>query len=453
MTVHLPEWPKTLERAFQGQGKQLFLVGGAVRDLELKRSFEEWDFATNSTPEETEEILRSCQAKQIGLIGKRFGTVTANYQGERVEITTFRGESYEDNSRKPTVTWGTSIKDDLSRRDFTINAMAVNVTTDEFLDPFEGLTDLKNKIIRSVGDANDRFSEDPLRMLRAIRSSTQLGFDIEPSTLSSIGTQKERFAILSAERVAAELNKILLTPKPSHGIRLIVETGLVAYILPELIPTIDLEFDPKEHKDIYEHILQVLDNTPAELGLRWCALLHDIAKPLTRRKDGFEYSFHGHENLGARATRTVLSRLKYDNDFISLVTKLVRLHQRLPNNDGHWTDGAVRRFVRDAGETLDDLFTFAAADSTGANQTKLAKYQSMRDEMQERIRSLEAQAEIAKIKSPLDGYELMALYNRPAGVWLKEVKQYLLDLVLDGTLEPKDKEGAKKLAQKFLLKE
>lgn len=439
-----------LNDKFNHSGYQLYLVGGAIRNELIGLPIDEWDFATDAIPSETEEVLRQSGAKNIGLIGERFGTVTADFQGEKVEITTYRGETYRTDSRQPDVKWGKSITEDLERRDFTINALAYDFSTKKIMDLFNGQGDLKDKVIAAVGKAGIRFEEDPLRMLRAIRFACQLGFTIEPETLGAITRQKERLAVLSAERIAGEMDKILLSPKPSDGIKLLVETGVISYILPELIPTIDLEFDPTEHKDIYRHILQVLDNTPTKLALRWSAILHDIAKPLTRKKVGNDYHFLGHENVGAKVTQTVLRRLKYSNDFIEYVTKLVRLHQRLPNNDGRWTDGAVRRFVRDAGEALEDLFLFAKADSTGGNERKLARYQQMRDELWSRIVELNKQAEINKIKSPLDGEELMKMFHRPAGPWIKEIKQHLLDLVLDGQLEGDDKKAAAKIASRQL---
>lgn len=448
MSISVPTWLESLSKDFSDSGHQLYMVGGAVRDELLGRKVEEWDLASNAKPSVSEEILRK-KTKKIGLIGKRFGTVTADLGGHRVEITTYRGESYVELSRKPTVKFGESINEDLSRRDFTINAIAYDLAHPRLLDPHQGQADLENKIVRAVGDPESRFREDPLRMLRAIRFAVRLGFEIDPKTFEAISLEREHFAILSAERVSQEMDKILLTDKPSRGIDLLVESGLINYILPELIPCIDLEFDPAEHKDIYGHILQVLDQTPSSLELRWCALLHDIAKPLTRKKIGGEYHFLGHEVVGARLTKDILRRLKYSNEFVDYLSKLVYLHQRIPNNDGLWTDGAVRRFVRDAGETLDDLFFFAEADSTGGNKLKLEKYRRMRSELKERIVELEKQAEIAKIHSPLDGEELMEMFHRPAGVWIKTIKEHLLQLVLDGKLDQEDKGTAKQIAKEI----
>ncbi|MCR4277616.1 MAG: CCA tRNA nucleotidyltransferase [Candidatus Berkelbacteria bacterium] len=449
MPVSVPAWLESLEEAFADSGHQLYIVGGAIRDELLGRKVGEWDLATDAKPSEVEKILRQ-KTKKIGLIGKRFGTVTADLNGNAIEITTFRGESYEEHSRKPTVEFGNSINEDLSRRDFTINAIAYDLRFNRVIDNHNGEQDLKARVIRAVGDPESRFREDPLRMLRAIRFAVTLDFEIEHNTFQAINLERERFAILSVERISQEMDKILLSPKPSRGIDLLVESGLINYILPELIPCIDLEFDPAEHKDIYSHILQVLDQTPAKLELRWCALLHDIAKPLTRQKIGGEYHFLGHEVVGARLTKDILRRLKYGNEFIDYLSKLVYLHQRIPNNDGHWTDGAVRRFVRDANQTLEDLFTFAEADSTGGNERKLEKYKQMRAELRDRIVELEKQAEIAKIHSPLDGEELMKIFHRPAGVWIKPIKEHLLQLVLDNQLDQEDKLAAEQIARQLM---
>ncbi|HSX42071.1 MAG TPA: HD domain-containing protein [Candidatus Saccharimonadales bacterium] len=445
--ISIPNWLKTLAEQFQAKGRQFYIVGGAIRDGLLEREINEWDAATDAKPAEIATILRAAGCRQIGTIGAKFGTITATFENETLEVTTFRTDQYQADSRAPAVQFGSSLLDDLERRDFTVNAIAFNPLNNALHDPFHGQTDLKAKIIRAVNEPKKRFEEDPLRMLRAIRLAVQLDFTIEKETLVAIEKEKERMGILSAERIAQEFNKILLSEKPSQGLELIVESGLISYVLPELIPSIDLEFDPGEHKDIYHHILQVLDNTPPRLELRWCALLHDIAKPLTRKKIGGEYHFLGHEVVGARLAKTILRRLKYSNEFVDYVSKLVYLHQRIPNDQGNWTDGAVRRFVRDAGEALQDLFTFAEADSTGKNERKLAKYRAGRDELKNRIEVLEKEAEIAKIKSPLSGEELMKLFHRPAGPWIKPIKEKLLALVLDGELSEKDKTKAEEIAR------
>jgi len=449
MNISTPNPITDLARLFQLGKKDFYLVGGALRDQLIGKKPQEWDAATNATPDEIITIIKKAEAKNISEVGKRFGTISAVIHGEPIEITTYRSELYAEFSRQPTVKFGHSLDEDLSRRDFTVNAIAYEPISQKIIDKFNGQADLEAKIIQSVGEPSRRFAEDPLRMIRAIRFATTLDFNISGPTLNAIAKEKERFAILSVERIRQEFDKILLVNKPSTAIELIRETGLISYILPELIPSIDIEFDPTEHKDIYHHILQVLDQTPPKLELRWCALLHDIAKPITRKKIGNEFHFIGHEIVGAKMAKTILERLKYPNAFINYVTKMVRLHQRLPNDDGSWTDGAVRRFVRDAGECLNDLFIFAEADSTGKNQRKLDRYHQKRQTLLQRITELEQQAEIAKLKSPLSGEDLMKLFNRPAGPWIKPIKEELLRQVIDGQLGENDVEKAQKIAKKL----
>lgn len=450
MKVTAPNWLRDLAQQFARRGHVLYLVGGAVRQQLLGQSVNEWDAATDATPQQIELLFREIGARNIGVIGKQFGTVSATFDGESLEVTTFRGEQYRDDSRKPVTTFSHTIQEDLARRDFTINAVAFHLTKQELLDPFDGQKDLQAKVVRAVGSPAARFHEDPLRMLRAVRFAVRLGFAIEDETFRAIRDEKDRTGLLSPERIAQELDKLLLAEQPSRGIRLLVESGLISYILPELIPSIDLEFDPREHKDIYHHILQVLDQTPPKLELRWCALLHDIAKPQTRQKIGGEYHFLGHENLGAKIARAVLRRLRYSNDFVTYVTHLVRQHQRIPGYEPDWTDGGVRRFVRDAGEALDDLFHFAQADQTGKNERKNALYRSRRQELRDRIEKLQEEAEIAKIRPPLDGADLMKLFNRPAGPWIKPIKEQLLNMVLDGSLGVDDKETAEQIARRLV---
>ena len=448
--ITIPTWLKELGNVFAKNRFELYLVGGAVRYQLLNLPVNEWDATTNALPSEIKKLLREAGYQNISTIGEKFGTITATFNSEPIDITTYRSEDYQEISRKPVVEFGKTLHQDLARRDFTINAIAADTTDGQIYDPYGGVGDIEKKIVKAVGSAEERFIEDPLRMLRAIRFVTKLNFELDQQTKLAITKERVRFAILSAERVASEMNKILLTIKPSAGIELLRETGLLDYILPELLASINLEFDPTEHKDIYHHILQVLDQTPPKLELRWCALLHDIAKPQTRRKIGREWHFLGHEVVGAKISKVVLRRLKYSNEFVDYVSQLIYLHQRITNDDGQWTDGAVRRFVRDAGNTLDDLFAFAAADSTSTNTIKIERYAKSRQILMSRIKKLEEEAEIAKIKSPLSGQELMELFKRPAGPWIKPIKEKLLSLVLDGELKEDDKAKATDIAKQMV---
>lgn len=447
--IKTPQWLENLAKYFQDKNFQFYIVGGAVRNFLTDKDVNEWDCTTDATPSEIEVCLKDFGATGINSIGKRFGTIIASYHNVPVEITTFRTEQYQEKNRNPKVTFGKDLNEDLARRDFTINAIAFDPITKKIFDPYDGQKDLKDKIIRAVGEPGSRFKEDPLRMLRAVRFMVELEFEISPTTLDAITHFKQGIELLSVERISQELDKILLSKKPSQAIRVLVETGLIEYFLPELIPSINLDFNPDDHKDIYHHILTVLDQTPAKLALRWCALLHDIAKPLTRKKIEGEYYFLGHEVVGAKLAKTILRRLKYSNEFINYVTKLVYLHQRLPNYNNDWNDGGIRRFVRDAGETLDDLFIFADADSSTANYKKIQTYRERRSLLRKRISELEKEAEIALIKSPLDGQELMTLFHRQPGPWIKPIKDYLLGLVLDNKLAPDDKKTATLKAKEF----
>ena len=445
--IEVPSWLKDLAINFKKHDESLFVVGGAIRETLLNREIGEWDLTTSAIPTLTLQILRGSKAKDINIVGEKYGTVAGKINNELVEITTYRGEYYASESRKPVVEFGKNIEDDLSRRDFTINAIAFDLINNKLIDLYNGQEDLTNKIVRAVGEPNQRFEEDPLRMLRAIRFAVVLDFEIEKHTLEAIEENKGRLAILSKERIAQELNKILLAKTPSKGIRLLEKTGLLELIIPEMEPAINLEFDPKEHKDVYNHILQVLDNTPPKLELRLTAIFHDISKPQTREKIGDEYHFYNHEIKGARVAKEVLNRLKYPNDIIDNVVKLVKQHQRIPSYDNTWSDGGVRRFVRDAGDLLDDLFIFAKADLTSRNQQKIDLYTKSREELYHRYEELEKQAEIAKIKSPLSGEELMKIFSKEPGPWIKPIKDHLLDLVLEGKLGQDDKDEAEKIAK------
>ena len=439
---------------FDRAGKELFLVGGPVRDRLLRRTSPDLDFATNATPPETEELLAQPwpHARRVTIykVGERFGTIGAVIDGRRVEITTYRGETYKD-SRKPEVEFIGSLQEDLSRRDFTINAMAMS-PDGNIIDPFGGRSDLVGRYIRAVGDPVDRFKEDPLRMLRAVRFSCQLGFDIERETYFAMCRKARALQKISWERKADEMTKILLSPRASEGLKLLHNSFLIDYIIPELLPMIGLrQRGDYHHKDVWRHTLQVVANTQPDLALRWAAVLHDIAKPSTKSVENGEVHFFGHDMAGAEIARHVLLRLHYSTDLVDQVTKLVRMHQRINLYESDWTVGAVRRFVREAGDELPLLFALSKADITSQREAKVAARMALVQQLEERVEELRTQEETEKIKSPLDGNELMAIFGRPPGPWIKDVKERLLNAVLDGEISPDDKEAAEAMAREVML--
>ncbi len=432
-----------LYKAFTDANKSLYLVGGSVRDTILGLKPKDFDYATDATPYEIREILEGTNATAIFGIGEKFGTIGAVIDGQDVEITTFRTEKYEQGSRNPVVAFGTSLVEDLSRRDFTMNAIAFDPIFGGIIDPFYGQLDLRNKVVKAVGNPNKRFQEDPLRMLRAVRFAGQLDFEIEYYTLQAIKHQAHLMSQISRERVVSEMSKILMQEKPSLGLAMLVSTGLMPYILPEIQALAEMPHD-KRHKDVYAHTLQVVDQAPARLMLRWAALLHDIGKPLTI-EIGKEVHFLGHEVEGGRMTRSALNRLKMDGASVAYITRAVELHMRVNGYTHDWTDGAVRRFIVEAGDLLEDLLDLSDANVTTKNVKLRAKYKRLTSELRQRIIELQALDNVVQMKSPLDGNELMALLGRPAGAWIKEIKQQLLEAVLDGTLAENDKETATKM--------
>jgi len=436
-----------LAERFEVAGFELALVGGAVRDLVREPAPEvgasDIDLTTNATPEVISELIRDW-ADSVWEVGVRFGTVGALHRGAQYEITTYRSESYDSDSRKPQVAFGTSLHDDLERRDFTVNAMAVRLATREFVDPFGGLGDLGDGVLRTPGLAVDSFSDDPLRMMRAARFVSQLGFEAVPEVIEAMTSMSERIDIVSAERVREELVRLVMGRYPRRGLALLVATGLADRVLPEL-PKLSLEIDEHHHhKDVYEHTLTVLEQaielesthepvTGPDFVLRFAALMHDVGKPRTRKfeSDG-GVSFHHHEVVGAKMTRKRMQALRFSNDEIDAVSTLVELHLRFHGyGTGEWTDSAVRRYVRDAGDLLDRLHKLTRADCTTRNRRKAERLQRSYDDLEARIRRLAAEEEIAAIRPELDGAQIMAILNLPPGPVVGEAYRFLLDLRLD----------------------
>lgn len=428
---------------FVAAGHEVALVGGPVRDAVLGRVPADLDLTTDATPDQVLALL-SGWADSTWDVGIRFGTVGARFGDHTVEITTYRAESYDPQSRKPEVAFGTDLAEDLLRRDFTVNAMALRLPDLVLVDPFGGLSDLAAGALRTPGRPADSFSDDPLRMLRAARFTAQLGLAVDPAVVTAMTEQADRLGIVSAERIREELSKTVLAPDPRSGLTLMVDTGLAAHVLPEL-PLLRLEADEHHHhKDVYEHTLTVLEQAMVlegtheptsgpDLTLRLAALLHDIGKPRTRRfeADG-RVSFHHHEVVGARMTRKRLTALRYPGDIVDDVSRLVELHLRFHGyGTGEWTDSAVRRYVRDAGPLLDRLHKLTRADCTTRNRRRAAALQRSYDSLERRIGELQAQEQLDAMRPELDGRQIMDLLGLPPGPEVGEAYRFLLDLRLD----------------------
>jgi poly(A) polymerase len=408
----------------------------------LGRLGNDLDFTTNARPKESEKILNKW-ADSVWDIGAAFGTVAGKKGEITVEITTYRSENYEKDSRKPSVEFGENIEGDLSRRDFTINAMALELTTDEptFIDLFNGVDDLQNKIIKTPGKPSDSFTDDPLRMMRAARFMSQLNFTIDESVLVAIKEMAHRLSIISSERIRDEFIKIIMSDNPRLGITLLVECGLADIFLPE-IPKLKLEIDEHHHhKDVYDHSLTVLEQAialeerlgGANLTLRLAALLHDIGKPKTKALiAGGGVSFHHHEVVGAKMTKERLRTLRFDNHIVKDVGQLVFLHLRFHGyGSGEWTDSAVRRYVRDAGELLDHLHLLTRADCTTRNQKKAQLLANTYDQLEQRIKELMQQEELNKIRPDLTGEQIMQILNIKASPMVGKAYDFLLELRLE----------------------
>ncbi|MET3961954.1 poly(A) polymerase [Marmoricola sp. OAE513] len=427
---------------FTAAGEEIALVGGPVRDAMLGRLQNDLDFTTSARPEVTERLVRGW-ADAVWDIGRDFGTIGCRYGDWQLEITTYRSEAYDASSRKPEVSYGDSLAGDLVRRDFTVNAMALRLPGRELEDPYGGIVDLAHRVLRTPGRPEDSFSDDPLRMMRAARFASQLGFTVAPEVRAAMTDMAERITIISAERVRDELVKLICSPTPRTGLLLLVETGLAQHVLPEL-PALMLERDEHHrHKDVYEHTLTVLEQSidlehrlPGEgpdFISRFAALMHDVGKPRTRKLVGDgTVTFHHHDVVGAKITRKRMQALKFSNDEINDVSTLVELHLRFHGyGDGQWTDSAVRRYVRDAGPLLDRLHVLTRADCTTRNQRKAERLSRTYDELEERIARLSEEEELASIRPDLDGNQIMEILGIPAGRQVGEAYKFLLELRLD----------------------
>ncbi|GGD67577.1 CCA tRNA nucleotidyltransferase [Microbacterium murale] len=447
----LAEGPVVAEvaRAFQAAGFELAVVGGPVRDALLGREVNDLDFTTNASPDEILEIVTPISSTQWD-IGRAFGTIGAKVRGEQVEITSYRADSYDGVTRKPTVEFGDTIDGDLVRRDFRVNAMALQVPSVKLIDPTGGVEDLVAGILRTPTDPNVSFGDDPLRMLRAARFSAQLGFEIEADTLDAIGRLRETLKIVSPERIQGELVRLMQTDDPARGIRVLVDTELIEEFLPE-VSALRLEVDEHHHhKDVYEHSLTVLtqaielehsrhpDAAP-DVPLRIAALLHDIGKPRTRKLEpGGAVTFHHHDVVGSRMARKRLQALRFDGDTTDAVSTLIELHLRFFGYaEGTWTDAAVRRYVRDAGDLLDRLHILTRADVTTRNKRKASRLAGAYDDLEKRIADLREQEQLDAMRPELDGNQIQKILGIGPGREIGEAYKFLLDLRLDeGVLGP-----------------
>lgn len=443
--------PEAIElgNLFKKEGYELALVGGPVRDLLLHRPSHDYDFTTSARPEQFEHILRRW-GDGFWDMGRKFGTlgakrVAADGKEISVEVTTYRTDKYDPNSRKPEVNYGDSLEGDLSRRDFTINAMALRVPDLEFVDPFDGANDLQRKLLRTPVEAEQSFDDDPLRMMRAVRFVAQLGFTIEASTAQALSEMVDRIDIVSAERVRDELTKLLLSDNPRAGIEALVESGLADRVLPE-VPALQLEIDEHHrHKDVFEHTLVVVDRAIAletgddgpvprpDLTLRLASLLHDIGKPATRRFEaGGKVSFHHHDVVGAKMAKKRLKALRFDHQIVNDVSRLIELHLRFHGYvDEPWTDSAVRRYVADSGDLYSRLNRLTRADATTQNKRKSLMFDQAMDEMEARVVELKKKENLESIRPDLNGADIMELLQLEPGPKVGAAYKHMLDFRME----------------------
>ena len=434
---------KGLAEAFAAASFELALVGGPVRDAFLGRTVHDLDFTTSATPDQIEKLVKPL-ADAIWDVGRAFGTIAAQLGEHTVEITTYRADSYDGSSRKPDVVFGSSLEEDLFRRDFTMNAMALTLPEAKLVDPCNGLEDLLAGVLRTPIEPEISFQDDPLRMMRGARFTSQLGAVIHPDTLAAMTTLAPRIADISAERVREEFTRLLATESPRQGLEVLVETGIADIVLPEL-PALRLESDEHaHHKDVYQHTLTVVEQAIEEerrrfpdqapdVVLRVAALLHDIGKPATRRfEGGGVVTFYHHDVVGAKLAKKRLKALRFDNNTIDSVARLIELHLRFFGySEQAWTDSAVRRYVRDAGEELERLHILVRADVTTRNKRKADRLSFAYDDLEARIAVLAEQEELQAIRPELDGEAIMAILDLPPGREVGEAYKFLLELRLD----------------------
>lgn len=451
-----------LHAVFDAAGEAIYLVGGLVRDALLGQPLPaDLDFATSALPERTQQLGDAAGAASAYLIGERFGTVGLVFPAPEgpivVEITTYRQEVYPDQTRFPEVSLGGRLEDDLARRDFTMNAIAAAIDADLLIDPFYGQADIAQGVIRAVGDAGTRFDEDPLRLLRAARFVSQLGFGIEAETEAAMWRNAPQLARISQERIFAELTKLLVGEFVEPALDVLLRTGLLTVAMPALAP-LAAEAEAaagRRHreKELWNHTLRVTGQSAPIPAVRWAALLHDAAKPLTRRVDATgEVSFIGHERAGADLAGQILNRLRADRATVASVQRLVELHGRPSTYEPGWSDSAVRRLALDAGDDWENLLLLATADVTSGRDDRRRLAADRITRLRAHFDRLQAQAALDQLKSPLDGTDLMAIFDRGPGIWIKRVKDELRELVIDGQLAPGDTETAEQIARDIVAR-
>ena len=435
-----------LVKAAEEKGYRIFMVGGSVRDELIGRSVHDFDFATDAPVDSIKHLLASTGPDSLFTLGEKFGTVSALVGNSKVEVTTFRSQD----EATPGGTLIEALHTDLAHRDFTINAIARDLHTGELHDPFGGQVDISQHLMRAVRNPEERFNEDPLRILRSVRIAAELGFFIDRDTREAARKLGGRLNEVARERVGDELDKLLLADPPSSGISELDSLGLLEYTIPEMLEMHEMEQGPHHYKEVYPHTLKVLDRTAPDLVLRWAALLHDFAKPATYSVTNGEVHFFGHDKLGARMARDILTRLRRPQYIVEQVEQLVAEHLRIGVYEESWTDGAVRRFLRETAPVTERLFALSRADITSQRPQRVAAALARVDALYERCKEIEAQEEVEKLTSPLDGNELMQIFGGQPGLWIGRVKDYLLELVLDGELGQEDKEEAERLARRFI---
>ena len=440
---------KELSNLYAKNGFQIYLVGGAVRDGILDIETKDFDFTTNASSEDSIKMLNKNKYKTTE-IGRAFGTIETTVEDYSIHITTYREDKYNKGSRKPEIKTSGELETDLSRRDFTVNAIAYDINNNEIIDPYGGLKDLSEGLIRTPDTADISFSDDPLRMLRACRFVSTHGFTPNNELFKAISKNVERIEIVSTERIRDEFTKLLTGKDPSLGLKAFVESGLSELIMPEL-NELKIEVDPKHHhKDVYEHTMVVLDRVSPTLVSRMSALLHDIGKPKTKGIENGKVHFRHHEVVGAKMSKKILKRLKYDNETIKKVSLLVENHLRPHTFKMGWTDSAVRRYIIDAGGLLEELNDLVRADITTKNKAKYEEINKYLDEMEERIKEVAEKEELSKLRPPLSGDEIMEIFDLEPGPSVGIIMKALYEQrINDGEVS---KEEATKLAKEVYKK-